>query len=149
MSPRTLRIESMGSTSTLNDDELSICTFDEKRDDGWVRGVHGELFLWVPPYLRPTLAAPPCIAFLNWEFSTALNFTGSAHGEQWIECFDTSKEETSASSPVGAPTVSELPEIKKIPGALDPGYEIGVPETLAIIAILIFAIGLRALLGRC
>lgn len=64
--------------------DISKWTLDK---DGWIRGAHDELLLWVPPDLRPTLCCPPNIAVLNVEFSTALDFSGSAQGERWHECF--------------------------------------------------------------
>lgn len=63
---------------------LSTWTLDP---DGWIRGAHNELLLWVPPDVRPTLSIPPNIAILNRKFSTAFNFSGSANGEHWHKCF--------------------------------------------------------------
>lgn len=89
MTPRTPRIEFVESTShglgSLSNDDLSFWTLG---DDGWIRGTHNELLLWVPSNLRPTLVVPPCIGILNCEFSTTVDFLGSVHGNLWGRCFD-------------------------------------------------------------
>lgn len=64
--------------------------------DGWIRGSHDELLLWVPPDIRLTLITPSNIAILNCEFVTALDFTGSVHGKNWQICFNSLLSESKA-----------------------------------------------------
>ncbi|EJC99864.1 WD40 repeat-like protein [Fomitiporia mediterranea MF3/22] len=57
-------------------------------DNGWVLGFQGELLLWLPPDIRPTLWRPQNTAVFSCEFSTKLKFKGVAHGKRWQECFN-------------------------------------------------------------
>ncbi|EJC99732.1 WD40 repeat-like protein [Fomitiporia mediterranea MF3/22] len=57
-------------------------------DNGWVLGPQGELLLWLPPDIRPTLWRPQNTAVFSCEFSTNLNFKDVAHGWCWHECFN-------------------------------------------------------------
>lgn len=79
------------SISTDQDQLLVSSGIDFKKwtldRDGWIRGARGELLLWVAPDLRYSLCRPQNIAVLNVEFSTVLDFSGSARGKRWAECF--------------------------------------------------------------
>lgn len=72
--------------NTSSNIELSKLASDK---DGWIRGAHDELLLWVPLDIRATLCFFPNIAIINNKkgFSTALDFSSSAQGERWHECF--------------------------------------------------------------
>lgn len=83
----TRALAKMDQDRLLTSNSLNLSTWNLD-SDGWVRGVHDELLLWVPPDLRPTLITPLKLAILNVEFSTELDFSYSAHGEYWHECFD-------------------------------------------------------------
>ncbi|EJC99734.1 WD40 repeat-like protein [Fomitiporia mediterranea MF3/22] len=57
-------------------------------DNGWVLSPQGELLLWLPPDIRPTLWQPQNTTVFSCEFSTKLNFKDVAHGQRWQECFN-------------------------------------------------------------
>ncbi|EJD05297.1 WD40 repeat-like protein [Fomitiporia mediterranea MF3/22] len=62
--------------------------FDWKMDeDGWICTGKGELLLWIPPDLQPTLWRLQNIAVLGCSFSTRLDFSNAALGRRWQEHF--------------------------------------------------------------
>ncbi|KAL5522077.1 hypothetical protein ACEPAF_1934 [Sanghuangporus sanghuang] len=57
-------------------------------DNGWIVDRHDsqKLLIWIPHDLRETLHHPRNTAVLNCEFSTKLDFAGTALGDRWSEC---------------------------------------------------------------
>ncbi|EJC99863.1 WD40 repeat-like protein [Fomitiporia mediterranea MF3/22] len=78
LTTRTLQGNVVAACSSIQDvdDDFASWTL---ADNGWVLGPQGELLLWLPPDIRPTLWRPQNIAVFSCEFSTKLNFKDVAH----------------------------------------------------------------------
>ncbi|EJC98406.1 WD40 repeat-like protein [Fomitiporia mediterranea MF3/22] len=87
-SPDGRRIVSGSWDRTIKMWNIEDPVFDWTLDkDGWIRGREGELLLWIPPYIRPTLWRTQNTAVFNCAFSTKLDFTNAALGKRWQEGF--------------------------------------------------------------
>ena len=54
--------------------------------DGWVRGVSGELFFWVPPPNRRGLYRPRTVHVFG-AHRTRVDIRDAALGRRWQECY--------------------------------------------------------------
>jgi len=82
------------SSHALHDQEKQLCSHDEQdfhqcvrlHPDGWIRGQHGQLLLWVPS----TMADPfysMCTRLIIPQGWVELDLSKMAHGTKWQECF--------------------------------------------------------------
>ena len=79
----------------LHDQEKSLCSHDDEdfhqcvrlHSDGWIRGQHGQLLLWVPS----TMTKPfynMCTRLVIPQGCVELDLSEMAHGTKWQECFE-------------------------------------------------------------
>ena len=82
------------SSHALHDKERQLCSHDKQdfhqcvrlHSDGWIRGQHGQLLLWVPS----TMAKPfysMCTGLIIPPGCVELDLSQMAHGSKWQECF--------------------------------------------------------------
>ena len=82
---RMLRVSNvtMGKTKTTNVDFTDQSTID---DEGWIRGIEGELLMWIPSVHRQCLYRPSTI-WICGEHPTLLNLSNFVHGCDWATCY--------------------------------------------------------------
>ena len=83
------------SSHALHDREKQLCSHDEQdlhqcvklHPDGWIRGQHGQLLLWVPSTMTKPFYSM-CTRLVIPQGCVQLDLSKMAHGSKWQECFE-------------------------------------------------------------
>ncbi|PPQ89185.1 hypothetical protein CVT25_001153 [Psilocybe cyanescens] len=97
-SPDGTQIVSGGDNSTIRimpacpipvspSDEVSFNDQSSIDSDGWIRGDHGELLLWIPSLHRPGLYRPNFPTRIIGRNQTRLDTSNFVHGSNWAACY--------------------------------------------------------------
>jgi len=80
----------------LHDKEKQLCCHDEQDfhqcvrlyPDGWIKGQHGQLLLWIPSTMTKPFYGM-CTRLIIPQGCVQLDLSKMAHGSNWQECFET------------------------------------------------------------
>ncbi|PPQ94613.1 hypothetical protein CVT25_011427 [Psilocybe cyanescens] len=84
---RTIRVMPARPITVTPLDEVSFNDLSAIDLDGWIRGDHGELLLWIPSLHRPGLYRPNFPTHIIGGNQTRLDTSKFVHGYEWATCY--------------------------------------------------------------